>query len=170
MTTIAEKYSIHKAIDTLSDEAKTLVHNAIVEAEKNITTNTVKANWQTLVIIIMAFAMMYIWHQKNNAQTALVTAQETIAVKAKVDAIEKTLVTYEQNVKDVYPKIDETVASLDAANSQIRALNNKITTMSQAQFRTQVKSLTTDQLIKEVSDLGYNITVINNGSGGGGIK
>lgn len=156
-----DKYGLKKTFQNLEDDAKEEVRAALKRAEEKLTFGTIISHWREIVILALLVAGVFFWQRWQSTQKELTTKQETFDRLQKIDAIDDKLKQVEQHQQETIPKIDQTVMQIEAARSQINKLEKKIKTPSQAQFQSEAKKQTPEELSKSFSDMGYPNEVRN---------
>jgi hypothetical protein len=149
------KYKIGWHLSDLTEEAKVGIFEAIKAAEQRVTAQTVLSHWKEIFLVILIISVVIMNYRMRSAQTELEVKNETYNRLQKIDAIDSTLKSVQDNQKNLYPQMDATVQGLENARAQLKTLNTKISTITQSQSREAASKLGIEELSKELTVLGY---------------
>jgi hypothetical protein len=157
---VIDKYGLSKVGEGLSDEAKELVSIALKNAENKITITTVGSHWKEIAIFILIILASLFYYQGLKAKNELKTKQETFNRLEKIENIDKTLKTVEENQKILYPKIDSDLAEIARTRASLEELSKKIKILPKESFRKEVAKLPIETISEELNKLGYSNTIV----------
>jgi len=150
-----EKYGLDKAFKEEEEDIKLRISGALKAAEGKLTLGTLAANWQGILILILLISFWFMYHRMDVAQRELATKNETFNRLGKIDQIDQTLKSVQEHQQE-YTQTDALINQIEAARSQIRALDRKIELANQAKFQEEAKKLSVEELSKDFfNNLGY---------------
>jgi uncharacterized protein YpmB len=156
-----DKYGLDKWAAEMSVDAKARLTDALKNAENKVTVGTVISHWREIIILALIVGSLFLYWRMNSAQVELKTKQETFNRLEKIDKIDETLKSVNENIKTLYPQIDDNVKGLDKTRQQLGILTKKID--STIPVKPVYRDLSAQQVSDELSKLGYKTTVETKG-------
>ena len=150
-----EKYGIKRTWDSLTEDAKAEVSEALQRAEQKITFGTILSHWREILIMGLVIGSIVMWQMWHSTKAELTAKEETFNRLGKIEDIDKSLKEVQIRQDEVYPKIDETIRQIEAARGQINILEKKIKAPVQSQYQAASNKMSLEDLSKDFTSLGY---------------
>lgn len=131
------------------------------EQQKELIVTEAKIYWKEIIIFILVIGLLTCYWRWNETKKDLAEAVRISTVGRTLDEINSMLDGVNQREKEVYPKMD---ATIDSLNSSIKSLQETITKLNKPkkeQIYANFKKQNIQDLSKWFSDNGYPNTISN---------